>query len=247
MVTRGSRSFSSVVIAFVSLLTSSSSALPHAADDAETALRQRIIARATSHLGTPYVPGGESSSGVDCSGLVLLVAREIGLPLDHRYTSADFRRLAFQNRLGIPIDRVRPADLIAWNGHVAIVYENLNGRIRLLHAVRRSGRVIISDLEDYTAPGKVAIRTIRGQSFLLAAGRDPPGRRIPPTTIAATHTTSPRPAQPVRRNVLFRRRLTPTRSQEPPPPPPPARSQLIPWVTRLAVRAILIRLLAHYR
>jgi cell wall-associated NlpC family hydrolase len=243
---RSSRSFPAAVVALVLLLPSWSSALTYAADDAETALRQRIIARAASHLGTAYVAGGGSSSGVDCSGLVLLVARELGLPLDHRYTSADFERLALPDRLGIPIDQVRPGDLIAWNRHVAIVYENRSGRIRLLHAVRRSGRVIISDLEDYAAPGKVAIRTVRGQSFLLAADDDWASRGIPRATTAATHRSS-WTGQPVPRDALFPPRLAPTRSAQPPCPTPPVRSHRIPGVTRLAARAILIRLLAHCR
>jgi hypothetical protein len=247
-VVRKSRSFPAVV-AVVLLLPSWSPALPYTADDAETALRRRIIARAALHLGTAYVAGGESSSGVDCSGLILLVARELGLPLDHRYTSADFKRLALPDRLGIPIDQVRPGDLVAWRGHVAIVYENRNGRIRLLHAVRSSGRVIISDLEHYAAPGKVAIRTVRGQSFLLAVGRDSASRRVPRATTAATHASSPWTGQPVPRDALVQSRLASARSPQPPQPllPPPVHSHRIPWVTRLAARAILIRLLAHCR
>lgn len=45
--------------------------------------RQDVVRIALSFLGIPYVWGGESRSGVDCSGLVLLVFREVGINLPH--------------------------------------------------------------------------------------------------------------------------------------------------------------------
>lgn len=143
----------------------------------EQEFRQRLISQAKGHLGVPYRWGGESVTGVDCSGLVLLVARELGLPLGHRYTSASFVALGRPERLGIPIGEVQTGDLIAWPGHVAFVYENRNGRIRLLHAVGGAGEVVINDLSEYAAPGRVAIRTVRDHAFLLPPVRDWSTRR----------------------------------------------------------------------
>ena len=40
--------------------------------------RNNIVSQASSYLGVPYVFGGMSSSGVDCSGLALLVYRNAG-------------------------------------------------------------------------------------------------------------------------------------------------------------------------
>lgn len=45
--------------------------------------RQDVVRIAMTFLGIPYVWGGESRSGVDCSGLVMLVYREIGVQLPH--------------------------------------------------------------------------------------------------------------------------------------------------------------------
>ncbi|UCH79519.1 MAG: C40 family peptidase, partial [Candidatus Coatesbacteria bacterium] len=46
-----------------------------------TGLREDIIAGAKKYLGVPYVWGGTSSRGFDCSGLVQTVFAENGLQL----------------------------------------------------------------------------------------------------------------------------------------------------------------------
>lgn len=47
--------------------------------------RSNIISQAQSYLGVPYVYGGMSRSGVDCSGLSLLVYREAGFMAWNNY------------------------------------------------------------------------------------------------------------------------------------------------------------------
>jgi cell wall-associated NlpC family hydrolase len=42
-----------------------------------------VVQEAKSWLGTPYVWGGESRYGVDCSGLVKAVFRNLGVSLPH--------------------------------------------------------------------------------------------------------------------------------------------------------------------
>jgi cell wall-associated NlpC family hydrolase len=83
----------------------------HNADD--------FVAVAERFAGTPYLWGGKSSLGIDCSGLVQLSlnAAGTGCPRD-----SDMQ----QDSLGRALNPAQPeklqrGDLIFWNGHVAVV------------------------------------------------------------------------------------------------------------------------------
>ncbi|MDB5573043.1 MAG: hypothetical protein JWR79_200 [Tardiphaga sp.] len=74
-----------------------------------------FVAIAERFLGTPYLWGGKSSLGIDCSGLVQIAlnASGVGCPRD-----SDMQR----DRLGagVSLSDVRRGDLLFWKGHVAI-------------------------------------------------------------------------------------------------------------------------------
>ena len=77
-----------------------------------------FVAVAEQFAGTPYLWGGKSSLGIDCSGLVQIAlnAAGIGCPRD-----SDMQ----QDGLGRALDaaeskKLRRGDLMFWNGHVAI-------------------------------------------------------------------------------------------------------------------------------
>ena len=69
---------------------------------------------ALQYLGVPYVWGGASPSGFDCSGLVMYVYAQLGISLPH-YTVAQWNATD-------PISSPAPGDLVFFNGlgHVGI-------------------------------------------------------------------------------------------------------------------------------
>jgi hypothetical protein len=83
------------------------------------------VATAERFVGTPYVWGGKTHAGVDCSGLVqtALAAAGITCPRD---TDQQEHALGTDCQ-SLPRQR---GDLVFWNGHVAIMLD----AVRLIHA-----------------------------------------------------------------------------------------------------------------
>ena len=110
--------------------------------------RSKFIACAKNYKGTPYVWGGTSHSGIDCSGLVYMAAKEAGLGTLPR-TAKTMYSIAGQ------IDKTerQPGDLIFFASgsavsHVAI----LLGDNQMLHAVsdgKETGVIVSSTNEKY--------------------------------------------------------------------------------------------------
>jgi gamma-D-glutamyl-L-lysine dipeptidyl-peptidase len=132
--------------------TNGASDRPQAAPDARA-----FITAARKHLGVPYLWGGMCEAGLDCSGLVHLSLRRIGVLVPR---DADDQYDACEH---IPAEQARPGDLyfFARDGrrphHVGIV----TGPGRMLHAPR-TGSVVVE--EELTAPRKIT---------LIGAGRLP--------------------------------------------------------------------------
>lgn len=84
------------------------------------------IAKAYTFIGVDYVWGGESYSGVDCSGLAMLSWAAAGVSLTHS------SRAQYWEGAHVSLDSVQPGDLIFWSSdgsagsiyHVAIYLGN---------------------------------------------------------------------------------------------------------------------------
>jgi peptidoglycan DL-endopeptidase CwlO len=71
----------------------------------------RAIDAALSYVGVPYVWGGASRSGVDCSGLVMLAYAAAGIFFPH-YSGA-----MYADTVRVPLWDLRPGDLLFWGWH----------------------------------------------------------------------------------------------------------------------------------
>jgi hypothetical protein len=113
---------------------------------------KRFIELASQYVGVPYVWGGTSAKGLDCSGLIQLAASQMGVKVPR--VSRD------QARVGVQINSLadaQPGDLIAFPGrgqavgHIGIYM----GGGKMLHAPRTGRNVVIEDI------GNRKIATIR--------------------------------------------------------------------------------------
>lgn len=71
-----------------------------------------ILSAAAAYLGVPYVWGGTSGSGVDCSGLVYLAHQACGIPITRNSYS--------QGSGGQAVSDPQPGDVVCYGGHVGI-------------------------------------------------------------------------------------------------------------------------------
>ena len=99
-----------------------------------------VVAIAMQYIGVPYLWGGASPSGFDCSGFIMYVYAKLGVSLPHN--------AAMQYGVGVPVSRseLQPGDLVFFNGlgHNGMYI----GGDQFIHAPHSGDFVKISSLND---------------------------------------------------------------------------------------------------
>ena len=114
-----------------------------------------IIKYAKQFMGVPYVWGGMSPSGFDCSGFINYVFRGFGFSLTR--TSYGLAELGTT----VSLKDLQPGDLMFFKarnlnsrqvGHVALVVDTTDGIIQFIHAARTGIRIDTFNNHSYYVP-----------------------------------------------------------------------------------------------
>lgn len=119
------------------------SAAPAQSATPQTASGTQILAKATEYLGTPYVYGGASPSGFDCSGFVYYVYGTFGISVG--------RTPEAQHSAGTVVDKgnLQPGDIVlfAGTGGSGISHSGIYaGNGQFIHSPNSRSTVSYSDL-----------------------------------------------------------------------------------------------------
>jgi cell wall-associated NlpC family hydrolase len=112
-----------------------------------------VVGIAMQYLGTPYVWGGASPSGFDCSGLVMYVYSQVGVSLPHSSYAQ------YGAGVAVSYDQLQAGDLVFFDGlgHVGIYV----GNGMFIHSPHTGDVVKISAMSGWYASTYVGARRIQ--------------------------------------------------------------------------------------
>jgi cell wall-associated NlpC family hydrolase len=126
-----------------------------------TSNADKVIDFAKTFLGVPYVYGGASPAGFDCSGFIQYVFKEFGYSLAR--TAGDQSLFGFD----VTLSELQPGDLLYFKGrnvkssaigHVGMVTAVKDGKIEFIHAAGKSVRMDIFNNSSYYVPRFIKAR-----------------------------------------------------------------------------------------
>lgn len=111
-----------------------------------TAQQQVLVNFVRSKVGGPYVWGGEGPRGFDCSGIITVAYRQLGISIPHYSVS--------QSKLGRPVSKseMQPGDIILWYkdiSHVSIYV----GNGQMVHARNYRVGIVEQSVDSYIQQG----------------------------------------------------------------------------------------------
>jgi cell wall-associated NlpC family hydrolase len=116
------------------------------------------VAVAEDLVGVPYLWGGKSPLGIDCSGLVQLSCAVAGLDMPR---DTDMQaRVGHDVPIGDSLDGLRRGDLVFWKGHVGIMLDGAT----FLHANAHHmlvSREPFSRVRDRSAAAGLSVSSVR--------------------------------------------------------------------------------------
>lgn len=121
--------------------------------------REDILRVARSLVGTKYRHGGRSRHSVDCAGLLVVIAQELGIPHTDapvgysRKPDGSLMKYLRENMVEVPIEEAQPGDVNVYfldsatkePQHVGIRTENGG----LIHALMHYRRVVETSRDPY--------------------------------------------------------------------------------------------------
>jgi cell wall-associated NlpC family hydrolase len=123
-----------------------------------------FVAIAERFVGVPYLWGGKTSLGIDCSGLVQVALHACGAPCPR---DSDMQERALGE--AVDVAGVRRGDLVFWKGHVAIVRD----ADTVVHAAAFHMMVVIEPIADVVrrvaGEGGGAIRAVKRLAPVLTS------------------------------------------------------------------------------
>lgn len=138
-----------------------------------TVTREQVVTAARGWIGTPFHHQGRAKGvGVDCAGVLVEVARELGIGdvdiqgYGHRPDSRELERLCHQHMTFVPLLQSAPGDvlLIEVDGmpqHIAF-FTRLNGEAAMLHSYAPARKVVEHRIDETWAQRIVAAFRLPG-------------------------------------------------------------------------------------
>lgn len=111
-----------------------------------SATGQAIVNEAKKYLGVPYVYGGSSPSGFDCSGLVQYVCRNVGITVNRS------SRSQYSNGVAVSKSNLQPGDLVFFSKGGSISHVGIYaGDGQVIHSPRPGKKVCYVSLDSFSS------------------------------------------------------------------------------------------------